>query len=120
MVLGMAATALSYQRRELRNHVVTFDLEVRFPGKQPYQMRTNQALPGLLVGGILPGSTVFVRVDRNNEQRVAIDFNQIIPNNVFAGWWTGRCHSWASDVWGCAPRDRNRGQRSGAADVQRG
>jgi hypothetical protein len=62
------------------NPIVSFELIVTIPDREPYPLTTNQTVPYILTGSILPGSTVFVRVDPTNLGRLGIDFSQIIPN----------------------------------------
>ena len=85
-VLGMIQTPVSFRGTGMLNPVITFDLEIQLPGREPYTVRTDQTVPGIVVGGVLPGSRVFVRVDRNDPSRVAIDFSQIRAPGSSAGF----------------------------------
>jgi hypothetical protein len=58
-----------------------FTLEVSLDGKDPYTATCKQRIPEIELPQIQPGnSTVAVRVDPNDLQSVAIDFNSEPPN----------------------------------------
>jgi hypothetical protein len=71
-VLSIRETGISF--RSGLEVLVAFELEVRVPGRPSYTVALEQGVPRLLVGGVLPGSVVSVRVDQANPHEVAIDF----------------------------------------------
>lgn len=59
-----------------RLYVITMD--VKLPGREPYEVQTGQRVPDHLIGKVAPGMEVDVAVDRNDEQRsVAIDWDSL-------------------------------------------
>jgi hypothetical protein len=72
-VLGMRDTGIAF--RSGREVLVGFDLQVRLPGRAPYNASTEQAVPRMVFGGVLPGSVVQVGVDPADPSNVAIDFS---------------------------------------------
>ncbi|MEA9986542.1 MULTISPECIES: hypothetical protein [Subtercola] len=83
-VQSMSTMNVGYGNTQ-NNPIISFQLEVAVPGREAYSIVTNQTVPYLLVGAIIPGSTVFVKVDANNPGRLAIDFENIIPNAGSSG-----------------------------------
>lgn len=59
-----------------RLYVITMD--VKLPGREPYEVQTGQRVPDHLIGKVAPGMEVDVAVDRNDETRsVAIDWTSL-------------------------------------------
>ncbi|GAA3160529.1 hypothetical protein [Nonomuraea roseoviolacea] len=56
--------------------MAVFELEVRRPGSEPYRVAHREPIPRLLVGAVLPGSPLAVRVDPHDPARLAIDWSQ--------------------------------------------
>lgn len=57
--------------------VFSFDLEVHGEGPAPYPVTVKQMVPRMLVGAVLPGHEVSVRVDPADASRVAIDWSEM-------------------------------------------
>jgi hypothetical protein len=76
LVTAMHDTKIAFGQHAFSDPVVAFELEVRLPEREPYAVAFQQRVPHLLVGAVIPGATVSVRVDRSDSQRVAIDFEQ--------------------------------------------
>jgi len=57
--------------------VFSFDLEVHREGQPPYPVAVKQMVPRMLVGAVLPGHEVSVRVDPADASRVAIDWSEM-------------------------------------------
>lgn len=57
--------------------VFAFDLEVRREGQPPYPVAVKQLVPRMLVGAVLPGYEVAVRVDPSDPSRVTIDWSEM-------------------------------------------
>lgn len=55
--------------------VVEFTLDVTLEGEEPFTVGIKQILPRLLVGAVVPGSTVSVIADTETRRDVAIDFS---------------------------------------------
>jgi hypothetical protein len=55
------------------NPVAGLLLEVRGPNGAPYQVQTKSMIPRLSVGMLQPGAIVQVKIDPQNQQRVALD-----------------------------------------------
>jgi hypothetical protein len=72
-ILSIRETGISF--RSGLEVLVGFELEVRVPGRSPYNVALEQGVPRLLLGGVLPGSVVSVRVDPAGPNEVAIDFS---------------------------------------------
>lgn len=72
-ILGIRETGISF--RSGLEVLVGFQLEVRVAGQQPYNVSLEQGVPRIVLGGVLPGSVVSVRVDPADPQQVAIDFS---------------------------------------------
>src|SRR5262245_15030075 len=72
-VLSIRETGISF--RSGLETLVGFQLEVRVPGRPPYNVALEQGVPRILLGGVVPGSVVSVRVDPVDPQKVAIDFS---------------------------------------------
>ncbi|NUW35864.1 hypothetical protein HTZ77_31265 [Nonomuraea sp. SMC257] len=56
--------------------VAVFELEVHRPGAEPYRAAHREPIPRLLVGAVLPGSHLAVRVDPNDPGRLTVDWSQ--------------------------------------------
>jgi hypothetical protein len=56
--------------------MVVFELEVHRPGSEPYRVAHRESIPRLLVGAVLPGSHLAVRVDPSDPARLAVDWSQ--------------------------------------------
>jgi hypothetical protein len=72
-ILSIRETGISF--RSGLEVLVGFELEVRLPGRAPYNVALEQGVPRLLLGGVLPGSIVTLRVDPADPDDVAIDFS---------------------------------------------
>ncbi|MEX0826653.1 MAG: hypothetical protein WD184_07905 [Acidimicrobiia bacterium] len=59
------------------DRIYVFDLEVKLPGRSPYQARVGHRVPERLYGKVAPGMEIEVAVDRDNDQEVAIDWSDI-------------------------------------------
>jgi hypothetical protein len=57
--------------------VFSFDLELQPEAQAPYPATVKQMVPRMLVGAVLPGQEVTVRVDPAAPTRVAIDWSQL-------------------------------------------
>lgn len=55
------------------NPVAGLLLEVRGPNGEAYQVQTKSMIPRLSVGMLQPGAVVRVKIDPQNQQRVALD-----------------------------------------------
>ncbi len=75
-VTEIASTPIAFGPAFAADPVAAFQLQVSGADGQPYSVALQQAIPHLLVGSVIPGSTVFVRVAPTDPQRVAIDFTQ--------------------------------------------
>jgi hypothetical protein len=75
-VTSIESTRMSFGSGANADPVVAFELEVRLPDREPYAVAFQQRVPHLLVGAILPGTGLAVRVDPADAQRVAVDFDQ--------------------------------------------
>ncbi|MEV0198038.1 hypothetical protein [Nonomuraea sp. NPDC050691] len=56
--------------------MAVFELEIHQPGSMPYRVAHREPIPRLLVGAVLPGSQLAVRVDPNDAGRLAVDWSQ--------------------------------------------
>jgi hypothetical protein len=72
-VLSIRETGISF--RSGTEVLVGFELEVRMAGRPPYNAALEQGVPRIMLGGVLPGSVVVVRVDPADPLNVAIDFS---------------------------------------------
>jgi hypothetical protein len=72
-VLAIRETGISF--RSGREVLVGIDLMVQLPGQAPYNVSIEQGVPRIVLGGVLPGSIVVVRVDPADPANVAIDFS---------------------------------------------
>jgi hypothetical protein len=79
VVRSMESTGVGSGAGFNASHVLIFELSVSLPGQASYVLKTNQSLPNMLTGTVLPSSIVFVRADPSNLSRVAIDFIQAVP-----------------------------------------
>ncbi|GIH78020.1 hypothetical protein Plo01_44490 [Planobispora longispora] len=55
--------------------MVAFELEVCRAGAAPYRVSHRETLPRLLVGAVLPGCVLAVRIDPARPERLAIDWS---------------------------------------------
>lgn len=78
---GIAATGTILQLRETGitinevNAVIGFTVTVEVPGRTPYTATFEQTVPRLAFGSIAPGAKVALRVDPDDPNEVAIDFD---------------------------------------------
>lgn len=56
--------------------LVYLELEVQLPDRQPYQVKTGEYLNAASAGSVAPGRQLQVRVDRQDPQRVAVDWER--------------------------------------------
>lgn len=56
--------------------LVYLELEVRLPGQAPYQVKTGEYLNAASAGSVAPGRELRVRVDPDDRQRVAVDWER--------------------------------------------
>lgn len=56
------------------NPVAELDLDVRLDGRDPYRATVTQLIPRLAVGRLVPGSELPVKVDRNDPQKLVVDW----------------------------------------------
>lgn len=61
------------------NAVLAFTVMVQHAGQAPYPVKFEQLVPRLAMGVIAPGRVVAVRVDPQNPDEVAIDFEAPVP-----------------------------------------
>jgi hypothetical protein len=59
------------------DRIYVFELEVKLPGRSPYQARIGHRVPERLYGKVAPGMEIVVAVDRDNDQEVAIDWTGV-------------------------------------------
>ena len=52
---------------------VAFELEVRIPGRSPYQAQTKAVIPIINVPQFQPGNVIPVKVDPNKPEKVVFD-----------------------------------------------
>ena len=55
--------------------VVEVAMQVTLPDRPPYPVTVQQRVPRLMVGTVVPGASLAVRVDPADAERVAIDFD---------------------------------------------
>jgi hypothetical protein len=55
--------------------VVEVAMQVTLPDRPPYPVTVQQRVPRLMVGTVVPGASLAVRVDPVDTERVAIDFD---------------------------------------------
>ncbi|MBG0815510.1 hypothetical protein [Planomonospora sp. ID82291] len=72
VVLSMRDTGMTVNDQPL----VGFELEVRPEGAAPYRVAHRETLPRLLVGAVLPGSALSVRIDPADPRRLAVDWSR--------------------------------------------
>lgn len=78
---GADATAVvtfladGHRANEFRQ-LVYLELEVQLPGQPPYQVKTGEYLTAASAGSVAPGRQLWVRVDQQDPQRVAVDWEQ--------------------------------------------
>ncbi|MBB2911114.1 hypothetical protein FHS43_002379 [Streptosporangium becharense] len=77
---GLPATAIVVSMRDTGmtvndTPVVAFELDVRAEGTAPYRVSHRERLPRLLVGAVLPGTALAVRVDPANPDRLTVDWS---------------------------------------------
>ncbi|GAT67404.1 lipoprotein [Planomonospora sphaerica] len=81
LAAGVPATAVVLSMRDTGmtlndQPMVGFELEVRPTGAAPYRVAHRETLPRLLVGAVLPGSVLSVRIDPADPRRLAVDWNR--------------------------------------------
>ena len=59
------------------DRIYVFELEVKLPGRSPYDARVGHRVPERLFGRIGPGMRLDVAVDRDDDQGVAIDWSKV-------------------------------------------
>jgi hypothetical protein len=59
------------------DRIYIFDLEVKLPGRSPYEARIGHRVPERLYGKVAPGMEIVVAVDRDDDQEVAIDWTGV-------------------------------------------
>lgn len=70
-------TFLADGRRANEYHqLVYLELEVSLPGQPPYQVKTGEYLTAAAAGSVAPGKDLWVKVDPDDQQRVAVDWEQ--------------------------------------------
>ncbi|TMR99874.1 hypothetical protein [Nonomuraea basaltis] len=69
-ILSMSDTGMTVNDLPM----VAFDLEVRREGAGAYRVAHRESMPRLLVGAILPGARLPVRVDPSDHNRLTIDW----------------------------------------------
>jgi hypothetical protein len=61
--------------------LVYVELEVTAPGRRPYVVKTGEYLDAASTGSMAPGRTLRVKVDPQNPQRVAVDWESSLRLN---------------------------------------
>ncbi|MFB9877275.1 hypothetical protein ACFFMN_04965 [Planobispora siamensis] len=72
VVISMTDTGVTVNGLPL----VAFELEVHRDGAVPYRLAHRETLPRLLVGAVLPGALLSVRIDPDAPHRVAVDWSR--------------------------------------------
>jgi hypothetical protein len=78
---GVDATAVvtfladGHRANEYR-HLVYLELEVSRPGREPYPVQTGEFLNPASAGSVAPGRELRVKVDPDDPQRVAVDWER--------------------------------------------
>ncbi|GGS78346.1 hypothetical protein GCM10010156_41290 [Planobispora rosea] len=71
LVVSMADTGMTVNDLPM----VAFELEVCRAGAAPYRVSHRETLPRLLVGAVLPGCVLAVRIDPARRERLTIDWS---------------------------------------------
>jgi hypothetical protein len=70
LMVASTGTKLGTPSRRYEVRQVYIDIEI--PGREPYEINANPAIPINLVRDVLPGATVELRVDPKNPANIAI------------------------------------------------
>lgn len=70
-ILGVSETGVYINQRPMAK----LQLQITVPGRPPYTVEHNEVIPMLALGMITPGSTVPVAVDREDPDKLAIDWS---------------------------------------------
>ncbi len=77
-VSAIEDTHISFGPTEFSEPVIQVALQVTLPDRPSYPVTIQQRVPRLMVGSVVPGATLAVRVDPADTARVAIDFERQI------------------------------------------
>lgn len=76
-------THIAFGPRTFNEPVVEVAMQVTLPDRPPYPVTFQQRVPRLMVGTVVPGASLAVRVDPADVERVAIDFDhQMDPGST--------------------------------------
>lgn len=59
-----------------RNPYVLFDFEVEVPGHPAYEVKHREIVPLVLLGRLAPGTSLPVRVDRDNPSHLIVEWER--------------------------------------------
>jgi hypothetical protein len=75
LVSAIRDTHIAFGPQAFNEPVVEVAMQVTLPDRPPYPVTIQQRVPHLVVGTVVPGASLAVRVDPADTQRVAIDFD---------------------------------------------
>lgn len=76
LVSGIHDTHTAFGPKAFNEPVVEVAMQVTLPDRPPYPVTVQQRVPHLVVGTVVPGAILAVRVDPVDVERVAIDFDR--------------------------------------------
>jgi hypothetical protein len=74
LVEAIRDTHIAFGPQAFSEPVVEVAMQVTLPDRSPYPVTLQQRIPRLMVGTVVPGVSLAVRVDPADAERVAIDF----------------------------------------------